>query len=417
MKLLIADDDAVTRTAINHQLEDAGYKTVVAIDGNEAWDALNNGNIQLAILDWNMPGKTGVEICKLAQNLGRLVYIIIMTGEMDSSFTTTALESGASDYLTKPWVGDVLLSRVNVGLRTILLHTQLAHAQKLESIGQLAAGIAHEINTPTQFVSDNTRFLQSAFPKLQIILTRYARLLRASRSGSLSPQLIDEVEAAIKTAKLEFLCEQIPEAISDTLEGLERVTQIVRAMKDFSHPGEDELRPNDLNKAIESTVIVARSEWKYVAELTLDLDPSIPPVPCAIADINQVILNLVVNAAHAISEAMGTDSNDKGKIKISTRGFDNLVEILIQDNGIGIPEEYSQRVYDPFFTTKGVGKGTGQGLAIAYSAITEKHHGTIGFESEAGYGTTFSIRLPLVQNTGDSCSVRENEVNPVRLLK
>lgn len=275
------------------------------------------------------------------------------------------------------------------------LQDQLAQAHKLESVGQLAAGIAHEINTPTQFVSDNTRFLQSAFPKLQSLLDHYARLLEAGRSGTLSSELLDELEAATKGAKLEYLMEQIPEAITDSLDGLERVSKIVRAMKDFSHPGQNEIQAADLNKAIESTITVARNEWKYVADVKMDLAPHLPPVPCSLGDFNQVILNIVVNAAHAIADVVGDGGHGKGTITVTTRQDGRFAEVRISDTGTGIPEEHRSRVFDHFFTTKDVGKGTGQGLAIARAVIMEKHGGTINFETEVGKGTTFIIRLPI----------------------
>jgi signal transduction histidine kinase len=244
-------------------------------------------------------------------------------------------------------------------------------------------------------VSDNTRFLQSAFPKLKDFLARYRQLLDAGRAGPVPPVLLDDLQAAASTAKLDYLLEQMPEALSDSLEGLERIAKIVRAMKDFAHPGQQSLSAADLNAAIESTVTVARNEWKYVAEMVLDLDPALPRVPCMLGDFNQVILNIVVNAAHAIADIVGDGSRRKGTITLTTRQNDGHVEVRIDDTGTGIPEEYRDRIFDDFFTTKAVGKGTGQGLAIARRVIVEKHHGTLTFETEMGKGTTFVIRLPI----------------------
>ncbi|MEW6250795.1 MAG: ATP-binding protein, partial [Planctomycetota bacterium] len=280
------------------------------------------------------------------------------------------------------------------------LQSQLVQAQRLESVGQLAAGIAHEINTPTQFVSDNTRFLRDAFPKLQELLGRYQQLGDACRNGAVSATLLEELERAVKKAKLDYLLKQIPEALSDSLEGLERVTKIVRAMKDFAHPGEVSMSPADLNKAIESTVTVARNEWKYVAEVKLDLDPALPAVPCLVADFNQAVLNMIVNAAHAIKDVVGDGGRGLGAITISTRLDGDQVEVRIADNGTGIPVEHRDRIFDQFYTTKEVGRGTGQGLAIARRTIVEKHHGTLTFETEVGRGTTFIIRLPVEPDGG-----------------
>jgi PAS domain S-box-containing protein len=276
-----------------------------------------------------------------------------------------------------------------------LLESQLAHAQKLESIGQLAAGIAHEINTPTQYIGDNTRFLQEAFADLASLLTGTMQLLQACKAGTVSPQLIAEQEAAVAAADVDYLLEEVPKAIQQSLDGIARVSKIVQAMKEFSHPGTEEKVAVDINRAIDSTLTVARNEWKYVADVVTEFDPTLPMVPCLPGDLNQVILNIVINAAHAIADVVGDGSGQKGQIKVSTSQQGPWVEIRIQDTGGGIPKAIRSRVFDPFFTTKEVGKGTGQGLAISHSTVVDKHGGTIHFETEIGKGTTFIIQLPL----------------------
>jgi PAS domain S-box-containing protein len=275
------------------------------------------------------------------------------------------------------------------------LQSQLHQAQRLEAIGQLAAGIAHEINTPTQYVSDNTRFLRDAFSDLVKVMESYGRLLQECRGGHIDPALIADVDEAIATADLEYLSSEIPNAIRQSLEGLDRVATIVRAMKEFSHPGGEDKQTIDLNHAIENTVTVCRNEWKYVAEMALDLDSTLPLVPCLPGDFNQVILNLIVNAAHAIADAINGDETHKGTISISTRHDGGWAEIRIGDTGTGIPEKHRPKIFTPFFTTKEVGRGTGQGLAICRSVVVGKHGGTIDFETELGKGTVFIIRLPL----------------------
>lgn len=276
-----------------------------------------------------------------------------------------------------------------------LMEVMLRQAQKLESVGQLAAGIAHEINTPTQYVGDNTRFFKDAFEELQRALQAYARLLSACKKGSATPKLVDEVESEVRAADLEYISEEIPKAIGQTLEGVDRVATIVRAMKEFSHPGTKEKTPTNIHKAIESTLIVCRNEYKYVAEVATDFDPSMPLVPCIPGDFNQVILNLVINAAHAIADKLGPESQSKGRITIKTIRDGNWAEIRVSDTGTGIPEAARSRIFDPFFTTKEVGKGTGQGLAICHAVLVGKHGGKITFETELGKGTTFIVRLPL----------------------
>ena len=200
---------------------------------------------------------------------------------------------------------------------------------------------------------------------------------------------------AVKGVDTGYLMEEIPKAIDQTLEGITRVSTIVSAMKEFSHPDTKEKIPLDLNHAINSTITVARNEWKYVADLETEFDPSLPLISCLPGEFNQVILNLIVNASHAISDVVKKGGPEMGKIKVQTRNCPEWAEILIQDTGTGIPEKARSRIFDPFFTTKAIGKGTGQGLAIARSVIVDKHGGSIHFETEEGKGTTFIIRLPL----------------------
>jgi len=206
---------------------------------------------------------------------------------------------------------------------------------------------------------------------------------------------VEATVAAAEATDIAYLMEEVPKSICQTLQGVASVAKIVRAMKDFSHPGSGEKTPADLNHGIESTVTVARNEWKYVADLDLVLDPQLPLVPCLPGEINQVVLNLVINAAHAIGDVVGDGAGGKGRILVSTRRQGDWAVIRVQDTGTGIPEAAQARVFDPFFTTKAVGKGTGQGLAIAYSVVVEQHKGTIEFETELGKGTTFIVRLPL----------------------
>lgn len=293
--------------------------------------------------------------------------------------------------------GRILLLGADITERR-LMECQLAQALKLESIGRLAAGIAHEINTPTQYVGDNVRFLQDATRDLLDLLQRLRNFVECAKRGMVSDEQIDEIEKAIENADLEYLQEEIPQAIAQSLEGLERVAKIVRAMKEFSHPGVAEMTNVDLNHALESTITVARNEWKYVANMVTDFDPNLPLVPCLPGDMNQVFLNIIVNAAHAIADVVGDGSKGKGTITVSTRRLDGWVEVRISDTGTGIPEAIRSKIFDPFFTTKQIGRGTGQGLAYAHSVVVEKHKGILTFETEEGKGTTFIIRLPLQQS-------------------
>jgi PAS domain S-box-containing protein len=274
------------------------------------------------------------------------------------------------------------------------LRDQLFQAQKLESVGQLASGIAHEINTPTQYIGDNVRFLKDSFQDVISLLGAYEKLLVAATANALTSETVHEVTAAVERTDAAYLVLEIPKAIDQTLEGITRVSTLVSAMKEFSHPGTKERTPLDLNHAIESTITVARNEWKYVADLETEFDPLLPLVSCYPGEFNQAVLNLIVNAAHAIADVVAKDGSEKGTIKVQTRNCPACVEIRIQDTGGGIPETVQARIFDPFFTTKEIGKGSGQGLAIARSVVVDKHGGSIDFETEAGTGTTFVIRLP-----------------------
>ncbi|MGA2984086.1 MAG: PAS domain S-box protein [Terriglobia bacterium] len=275
---------------------------------------------------------------------------------------------------------------------------ELRHAQKLESVGRLASGIAHEINTPIQFVGDNTRFLQDSFGGLQTLFTKYQQLRDAAGSGAVSPELLAEVRDVEEKSDCAYLLEEIPSALTQTLDGVTRVATIVRAMKEFAHPEGKEMAAADLNRALLSTLTVARTELKYVADVETELG-DLPLVVCNIGDLNQVFLNLLVNAAHAIGDVVkGTGM--KGKIRVRTASENNTVLIAISDTGGGIPEAIRGRIFDPFFTTKEVGRGSGQGLAIARSVVVDRHKGTLTLESEVGEGTTFFIRLPLDPTEG-----------------
>ncbi|GAA2512813.1 PAS domain-containing protein [Winogradskya humida] len=326
----------------------------------------------------------------LAPILAELEARVLRTGEpvVDHHVTVTGVGGAPRAFLMsvlpRPGAGGVIGIGADV---THLgeLERQLHQANRLEAIGQLAAGIAHEINTPIQFVSDNTRFVEQSFTEL---LTLVAAL--RARPAESDPQLAE----LLRDIDVDFILDEVPTALTESMEGLERVAQIVRAMKDFSHPGQGRADV-DINRAVESTSQVARNEWKYHAELSLDLDAGVGLVPCYEGELKQVILNLIVNAAHAVEAAGPRPGGGLGHIVISTRRSADAVEISIGDDGTGMDVATRQRIFDPFFTTKEVGKGTGQGLSMAYSSIVQKHGGAIRVESSPGKGATFIIELPI----------------------
>ncbi|MGE0871485.1 MAG: sensor histidine kinase [Kofleriaceae bacterium] len=277
---------------------------------------------------------------------------------------------------------------------------ELLQAQKLESVGRLAAGVAHEINTPIQFVSDSVHFTRAAVADLFRVIEAYDQLHRAAIDGGAVDQLAARVELAKDDADLAYLLDNVPNALERSLDGLDRVATIVRSMKQFAHPDQKEMTSVNLNAAVTSTLEIARNEYKYVADLEIVLG-DIPPVRCHAGEINQVILNIVVNAAHAIAELK---RDQRGSIKVTTVRDDADVVVSISDTGAGIPEAIREHVFDPFFTTKEIGQGTGQGLAIARSVVVDKHGGTLTFETEVGKGTTFAIRLPIAGRIADAGS-------------
>jgi len=268
-------------------------------------------------------------------------------------------------------------------------------SQMMEAIGQLAAGIAHEINTPIQYVGDNIKFLGKAYLKYSEMLATYQQIIHERLEKPITQDDLDQLDELARQKKVSYYAVEIPRAIQESLDGTERVRKIVLAMREFSHPSEKEKKLSDINHGIETTIVISHNEWKYCAELETDLDDELPFVYCQIDEINQVILNMIVNAAQAIQENLPQGSEQKGKILISTRKHENKVLITVQDTGSGIPVEIRARIFDPFFTTKGVGKGTGQGLSMAHNIIVKKHQGVICVDSEPGQGTVFTIELPI----------------------
>jgi len=268
------------------------------------------------------------------------------------------------------------------------------HSMKLESIGELSAGIAHEINTPIQFIGSNVSFLQDSFGDLLKLVAAYGKLRDALAGSGQLTELLSEIEVLEQDADIEYLQDEAPKAFEQTRGGVDRVTKLVLGLKGFAHSGDGEMkRPVDLNEIINNSLIVCHNVYKYVAEMETNFG-KLPTINVYPGDIGQVIVNLVVNAAHAIADLKG-ESAEMGKIKISTGCQDKVITISVSDTGGGIPEGVRQRVFDPFFTTKDVGRGSGQGLAISRTIIHDKHQGELTFESTVGKGTTFFVKLPL----------------------
>lgn len=418
-RVLYMEDDAAQARLVKKCLERAGYSVDVAGDGATGLAQYEANSYSAVIVDQTMPGLSGLEVLRAMAADGSPPPTIMVTGTGDEKIAVQAMKLGVSDYLVKDFEGGfvsvlpLVVQRV-VDQRRMMMEKQrmeqeLAHAQKMKAIGQLAAGMAHEINTPNQYIADNARFLQDAFSDISGLLDTYDQLLQAAQKGELSDELLKKVESRVHSVDLNYLTTEIPQAIQQSLEGVEHVANIVSAMKEYTHPDAGRKQPTDLNHAIESALVMCCNEWKYVADVVTDFDPDLPLVQCLPSDINRVILNLVVNAAHATAEAIRQGDQSKHAITVRTRRDGPWAEIRIEDQGAGIPEEIRDRVFEPFFTTKDVGQGTGQGLSIAHAIVVDKHNGMIYFESEVGRGTTFVVCLPIDGQAAPSADALQNK--------
>ncbi len=273
------------------------------------------------------------------------------------------------------------------------IQTELLQKQKLESVGQLAAGLCYEINTPTQFIGSNIEFFSDSFQHISTFME-----FLTEKSKNWPANIKAELDVALSELDWEYLDTEVPEAITQSKEGVDRVFTLVSAMKRFSHPGSKEKLPSKLSKIIDTALTVSRNEWKYIAGLSTNYDEIMPNIPVLTDEIRQVNLNMVINAAHAIQEKFGdeTKSDQMGQIFISTEFQEDYAVLKIQDKGMGIPQDIIDKVFDPFFTTKTVGKGSGQGLAICHYVIVKKHNGKLEVQSEKNVGTTFIIHLPII---------------------
>lgn len=431
--VLLVEDSLTVRMIVNNILEDMGLEVSQATDAKQAWKLFLQNDYDLVLTDVVLAeGTTGLELVRHIRRVeGKKngVPILTMSGFSDAARKIELLQEGANDFIGKPILPEELVVRV----RNLLLNKQLfdkievqqTHlqslvtelqgtndhlqreidqrervemelrlAQKLEAVGRLASGIAHEINTPIQYIGDSVHFLKTAFEDLQALLDRYREGCEALARQPDQAAMLAAIREAEEVADLDYLRENVPPALERTLTGIDHVAGIVRAMKEFAHPDQRNKTLADLNQALLNTLVVARNEYKYVADVETDLG-ELPPVSCYPSDLNQVFLNLIVNAAHAIAEVVGS-APQRGRITVTTRRLDgDRVEIAVADTGGGIPDTIRDRVYDPFFTTKPIGQGTGQGLAIARSIVVDKHQGALQFDSAPGQGTTFYIRLPV----------------------
>ena len=443
MKILIVEDDYISRSILNRMLTEMGNTVLEAEDGEQGWELLKSNEIKMVISDWMMPAMNGLDLCRKIRlsDLHHYVYVIMLTAKDRQSDRVDVFKAGADDYVAKPFDPEELRARVTTGMRVIDLEerhnslsrklneklvsstarieaqdaklksalqqveaaqAQMIQSEKMAAIGQLTAGVAHEINNPTGFVNSNLKTLLDYQQDLVRLIKKYGELIAEIECDENCSSIPTSIKKSIKKIKsfeddidLTFIVKDIVDLIGDCREGTARIKQIVLDLKDFVHPGEDEIQPVNINHGLESTLNVVHNVIKYKATVNKDFG-DLPVVKGYPQQLNQVFMNLLVNAAQAIEK--------KGEIAIKTRRVDNHVEITISDTGCGIPRENLKKIFDPFFTTKDVGKGTGLGMNIAYHII-QKHNGALEVESQVGRGTTFCIRLPLDSNKGPAVTV------------
>jgi len=420
--VLVVDDTPDVASLMARFLERAGHDVAIAGDGLHGLRMARANPPDVILLDIMMPRMDGLEVLRHLKEDPELhlIPVILVTAKSDQQDVVAGLNAGAHDYVAKPFTREILVARVASAARVKQandrlveanrrlqeeiaererVQRELAEARRLESIGHLAAGIAHELNTPAQYVGDNIRFLKDALSDVEGLLNRLQFLVQAAKQDGRSEGFVAKVEQAMRDADIAFLAAEVSKAIDQSLEGVEQVANIVRTMKEFAQPGGRPKQAVDLNRMILGTLTMVRNEWKYVAELATDFADDLPPVACLPADLSQAVLNLVVNAAEAIAKAVGDGARGKGTLTVRTRRDGDWVEVRVEDTGVGIPESIRDHIFDPFFTTKEVGQGLGQGLSHARSIVVERHGGSLAFETEVGRGTAFIIRLPIADST------------------
>ncbi len=417
LKILVIDDDEVDRMTVLRALKSGEPNAQVdeADSAAIASSLMVDGDYACALLDYNLPDGDGLTVLKSIRDLGILTPVVMLTGQTDEKMIVELMRAGASDYLSKNSLSsETLLHCVHTAIRLYQAneekrraeealkkshaqlqeahrhlqesHEQLLQSEKLASIGQLAAGVAHEINNPVGYVYSNLGTLQEYADGLCQMLESYEQLESLIPEDTPDLQRLKDLKVRLD---VDYLKDDVRNLVSESREGIARVKGIVQDLKDFSHVDEAEWQWADLHRGLDSTLNIVNNEIKYKAKVVKEYG-ELPSIECLASQLNQVFMNLLVNAAHAIEE-QGVIT-----IRTGTEG-DDKVWVEISDTGSGITAENMKKIFDPFFTTKGVGKGTGLGLSLSYGIIN-KHGGTINVDSEVGKGTTFKILLPVSQS-------------------
>jgi len=379
-RILVVDDEQSILKLVERTMTEAGFYVETALNGMDALEKMTRDDYEIVISDIVMPQMDGRELIqKILENYAS--DVIVMTGRIDMYTYEQFIPEGASDFVKKPFSQDEIFLRVERVLRErrlreslALAQSRVAHCQKMESIGQIAAGLIHEIKTPVQYIADNIDFISEAVS----VFTKDA----GQDTGG---------DPAGDTA---FMREELPGAIAQTKEGINQVHKIIKSVKSFSHPGAADHIEYDIKGCIKDAVNMSKNEWKYVARIKKHFDEKTPLIICNPVEITQVVLNLIVNSCHAITEKQQGDNFETGEIAIATIRDKGGLTISVSDNGSGIAHSHMDRIFNPFFTTKPIDLGTGQGLSISKSIIEERHKGRIQVMSHQGKGTRFTITLP-----------------------
>ncbi len=424
--IMVVDDNPRNLQVLGSLLKENKFRVAVAQDGRTALTYMETRQPDLVLLDVMMPGMDGYEVCRIikADPLTRDVPVLFITALTDVENKLRGFEAGGEDYITKPFIKEEVLARVRVfserqrsrqemkaanerladwnksleqavKKRTLALEkmqSRVVMQEKMASIGQLAAGIAHELNNPINFIYTNFVTLEENVKGIKSILEDYHGLRDMIGDSEKAQTIVAGIREKEEGIRLDFILKDLSVLFNETREGFKRTSWIINSMRNFSRSDQaGDFSPFDLNKGIEDTLVIARNEYKYHCAVVRDLS-KLPPIQGIPQQINQVLLNLIVNAAQAIKSQ---EREDKGGIRISTCVQENMVCCQISDDGPGIPEDLVTRIFDPFFTTKEVGQGTGLGLSIAYDIIVNRHKGQLGLEKSEPGNTTFRVCLPV----------------------